>query len=163
MHLDATRRWPRTSPRGSCTRRVVGALARRRTTGFFEERRQEQAARAKLAELTRQGREEAALDVCIPGRVFRWLDDGAPEAPHSLFEIAILATLADAFENGRPPGRGASFEGDTLVLPEGFEFAGCEWPNDGLRAGASIGRLAANGLLRVEKDAGMLRVTLPKH
>jgi hypothetical protein len=48
-------------------------------------------------------------------------------------------------------------------LPEGFEFAGCEWPNDGLRAGASIGRLAANGLLRVEKDAGMLRVTLAKH
>lgn len=131
--------------------------------GFFEERRQEQTAKAKLAELTRRGREEAALDVFLPGRVFSWPTEGAPEAPHGVWETGVLATITDAFANRRVPARGAAFDDGWLVLTEDFEFFGCEWPNDPMRCRAALARLSANGLLRVEKGAGTLRVTLAKH
>jgi hypothetical protein len=130
--------------------------------GFFEERRQEQAAKAKLAELTRQGREEAARDVFLPGRVFSWPTEGAPASPHGLWEHAILAVLIDAFANNRAPAQGGTFEDGWLVLTEDFEFFGCEWPNDPMRCRAALARLSANGLLVVEKKPGRLLVTLAK-
>ena len=74
----------------------------------------------------------------------------------------MLATIKDAFENNRLPARGAAFEDGWLVLPEGYELHGCEWPNDEMRCRAALARLSANGLLRVERYAGKVRVALPK-
>lgn len=90
------------------------------------------------------------------------MEDGAP-APHGLWEIAVLAVIKDAFENGRLPARRAAFDGGALVLPEDFELYGCEWPRDETRCRVALARLASNGLLGVEKDAsGAVRVRLAK-